>query len=230
LLYQWIGRPLCNITFSSHSNNRMSLSHCRTPCVKIPTFSTGMHALPKSSPIRVDPKPKHHRHLQNVFLDDRGFPDQSNDYNHVLCVDGGPILWKLRHPQPDLDAPVNPFYYSPFIAKKHEDLMRKDMDLSHLDPTLQEKIYTIIPENWSMFDGKGVFVPVRNYECVIKTGSARPIAVKENPLRQAGNGDHAKMHCRTCQGWTHMADHRWELTIQGIARAETPPGACEEHR
>jgi hypothetical protein len=75
--------------------------------------------------------------------------------------------------------PSSLFYYSPIFAKKHEDLMRKDMDLLHLDPTLQEKIYTIIHENWSVFDRKGVFVPVRNYECVINTGSARPIAVKK---------------------------------------------------
>ncbi len=113
--------------------------------MEVPTFSTSTHALPESSPIRVDPKPKHCRRLQNVFLDDRGFPDQSDDYNHVLHgMDGGPILRKLWHPQPDLDAPLDPFYYLPFIAKKHEALMRKDMDLSHLDPTLQEKIYTII--------------------------------------------------------------------------------------
>ncbi len=30
-----------------------------------------------------------------------------------------------------------------------------------------------------MFDGKGVFVPVKNYECVIDTGTTRPIAVKK---------------------------------------------------
>jgi hypothetical protein len=180
LLYQWFGRPLYDITFSSHSNDRVSLLRRRTPCVEVPTFSMGRHALPKSSLIRVDPKPKRRRRLQNVFLDDRGFPDQSDNYNHVLHgMDRGPILWELWHPQPDLDAPINPFYYSPFIAKKHEDLMRKDMDLSHLDPTLQEKIYTIICENWSVFDGKGVFVPVRNYECVIDTRSARPIPVKK---------------------------------------------------
>ncbi len=30
-----------------------------------------------------------------------------------------------------------------------------------------------------MFDGKGVFVPVKNHECVIDTGTAQPIAVKK---------------------------------------------------
>ena len=30
-----------------------------------------------------------------------------------------------------------------------------------------------------MFDDRGTFIPVRNYQCVIDTGSARPIAVKK---------------------------------------------------
>ena len=35
-------------------------------------------------------KPKRHRKLQNVFLDDRGFPDQSDKYDHLLhSIDGG---------------------------------------------------------------------------------------------------------------------------------------------
>ncbi len=56
--------------------------------------------------------------------------------------------------------------------------MRKDINLSHLNPTLQNKLYQIIRDYWSVVDEKGVFVPVKNYECVIDTGSARPIAVK----------------------------------------------------
>ena len=94
-------------------------------------------------------------------------------------VDGGPILRKLRHPAPALDAEIDPAFHSPFVPAKHEDQMRKDLDLSHLDPNLQEKIYAIIKKYWSVFDEKGVFVPVKNYECVIDTGTARPISVKK---------------------------------------------------
>ncbi len=142
----------------------MSLLRRRTPCVDVFIFSMGAQASQESSPIRVDPKPKCRKCLQNVFLDDRGFPDQSNDYDHVLHgVDGGPIFRKLRHPQPDLKAAVDPLYYLTFVVKKHKTLMRKDMDLSHLNPALQEKIYTIIHGHWSVFDKKGVFVPMKNY-------------------------------------------------------------------
>jgi hypothetical protein len=104
----------------------------------------------------------------------------SDDYDHVLHdVDGGPILRKLRHPKPDLSAPIDPLYYSPFVAEKHEKIIKRDMDLLHLKPNLQERIYGIIRRHWSVFDKKGVFVPVKHYECVINTGNSRPIAVKK---------------------------------------------------
>ncbi len=132
------------------------------------------------SPIRVDPEPKRCKRLQNVFLDDRGFPDQSDEYNNVLHhVKGRPVLRKLKHPQPDLDAPPDPAYQSIFIPEKHKAQLHKDVDLSHLEPNLQEEVYNIIQEFWSVFDGKGVFVPFKNYECVIDTGTSQPIAVKK---------------------------------------------------
>jgi hypothetical protein len=82
--------------------------------------------------------------MNNVFLNDRGFPDQSDKYNHVLHnVEGGPILRKLCHPMPNLDNDINPAFYAPFVPVKHEDQMSKDLDLSHLDSDLQEKIYGI---------------------------------------------------------------------------------------
>ncbi len=57
--------------------------------------------------------------------------------------------------------------------------MRQDIDLSHLDPNIQEQVYSLIRKFWSVFDSKGVFVPVKKYECIINTGNAHPIAVKK---------------------------------------------------
>ena len=140
--------------------------------MQVAGFGTVAPLLQGGTPIQVAHKPKRRKHLQNVFLDDRGFPDQSNECHTLLHgMDGGPILWKLKHPQPDLDAPIDLLFYAPFIAEKHEAKMRKDMDLSHLSPTTQEKLYQIIRDHWSVFDKKGVLVPVKNYECVIDTGS-----------------------------------------------------------
>jgi hypothetical protein len=91
--------------------------------------------------------------LLNVFLDDRRFLDQSVNYIIMLHgIDNGPILWKLWHPQPDLNAPIDWLYYLPFIHKKHNARMHQDMDLSHLFPALQETLYNIIREHWLVFD------------------------------------------------------------------------------
>ncbi len=93
-------------------------------------------------------------------------------------IDGGPVLWKLKHPAPPLDVTDSLFNF-PFDEALHGERMRKDLDLSHLAADLQEQIYALIIKYWSVFDDRGVFVPVRNYECVINTGDAHPITVKK---------------------------------------------------
>ena len=40
-------------------------------------------------------------------------------------------------------------------------------------------MYNVIRRCWSVFDEKGIFVPVKHYECVIDTGNSQPIAVKK---------------------------------------------------
>ncbi len=70
-------------------------------------------------------------------------------------------MHKLKHPALDLNAPVDPVFFSEFIPEKHEAQMRQDVDLSHSDPDLQERIYSMIWEFWSVFDSKGIFVPVK---------------------------------------------------------------------
>ncbi len=83
--------------------------------------------------------------MNNAFLDNRGFKDLSNEYDHVLRnIDEGPILQKLRHPVPALNTDIDPVFHAPFVPATHEDQMRNNLDLSHLDPVLQETIYAII--------------------------------------------------------------------------------------
>ncbi len=56
--------------------------------------------------------------------------------------------------------------------------MRRDLDLSHLEPHVRKQVYDLVKKYWSVFDKNGVFVPVKNYECVIDIGDSPPIAVK----------------------------------------------------
>ena len=100
-------------SFTMTSKN-LSLLSCRTPCSQEDSFSTSLQPAQENTPIRVAPKPKYHKRFLNLFLDDRGYPDQSNNYDTLLRgINGGPILPKLKHPQPNLGAPLDPLYYSP---------------------------------------------------------------------------------------------------------------------
>ncbi len=212
--------------FTSALLNHMCLLHYRMPCTQAVGLSTHTQPLQEQAPIQVALKPKRRKHLQNVFLDDRGFPDQSNDYNTLLHgVDGSPILRKLKHPQPDLEALIDSMYFLHFVAAKHEAQMRKGMNLSHLDPSLQIKIYQIIQDYWSVFDEKGVFVPVNNYECITDTGSARPIAVK-NILY----GELEIKYMRKCIEALAKVGHIWQITDGSwLFKALLAPRPHQEH-
>ena len=84
-------------------------------------------------------KPKTKKRVHNVFYDNRGFPDQSDEYDYLLhSVDGGPVLRKLRHPAPDLEGPVDPSFLSVFNPDVHESQLREELDLSHLSPDVRD--------------------------------------------------------------------------------------------
>jgi hypothetical protein len=114
-----------------------------------------------------------------VFVNDRGFPDKSEYYKNLQHnIDGGPILRKLKHPPPSLDE-VDPKFFSAYDEFQHGAQLKKDLDLSHLEPAVRNQIYALVKKYWSVFDNKGVFVPVKSYMCVIDTGDAKPIAIKK---------------------------------------------------
>ena len=112
-------------------------------------------------------------------MDDCGFPGQSDDYDMLLHnVDSGPILRKLKHPAPSLDDP-KPCFHFPFEEALHGNCLWEQLDLSHLDPSIQLAVTNLIKEFWSVFGKRGVWVLVKNNECVIDTGNAHSIAVKK---------------------------------------------------
>ncbi len=91
---------------------------------------------------------------------------------------GGTVLRKRKHPTPPLDK-INPLFYAPYIRSVHGTKLRKELDLSHLEAPLRDQVYRLLQKYWSVFDDKGQFVPVKDYSCVINTGSAKPIAVQK---------------------------------------------------
>ena len=132
---------------------------------------------PSGEPIRVARKIRGKKR-PNVFLDDRGFPDQFHEFDVILHkVEGGPILRKRKHAAPPLDD-IDPRFLSQYDEKIHGEKLRKEIDLSHLNGTTRDLVYKLLQKCWSVFDDKGQFVPVKDYKCSIDTDSARPICVK----------------------------------------------------
>jgi hypothetical protein len=116
---------------------------------------------------------------QNVFYDDRGYPNQSHEFEVLLHnINGGTILRKRKHPAPPLDD-IDPRFFAVYNETAHGANLRKLLDLLHLNKSVQNHVYQLIQKYWSVFDDKGQFVPVKDYKCVIDTGTARPICVKK---------------------------------------------------
>ncbi len=114
-----------------------------------------------------------------MFVDDRGFPDEFEYYKNLLHnIDGGPILHKLKHPPLSLDE-VDPKFFSTYDKFKHGAQLKMDLTLSQLEPAIHNQIYALVKKYWSVFDDKGVFVPVKKYECVNDTRDAKPIAIEK---------------------------------------------------
>ncbi len=112
-------------------------------------------------PIRVARKIRG-KNWPNVFLDDRGFPDQSHKFDIILHnVEGGPILRKRKHATPPLDN-IDPCFLSQYGERIHGEILQKEIDLSYLDGTTHDLVYKLLQKYWSVFDDKGQFVPVSN--------------------------------------------------------------------
>ena len=73
---------------------------------------------------------------------------------------------------------MGPAFQCTFIEKEHGPTLDKELDLLHLSVGVRAQIRQLFIKYWDVFADKGLFVPVKDYECIIDTGSARPISVK----------------------------------------------------
>jgi hypothetical protein len=144
------------------------LSH-RKPCLKPSSYSIS----PAESPpqpatpppgdiIRMAPKGKGGcRQIKNVFADDQGYPDQTDDHDNLLhTIDGGPVLRKLWHPPPPINK-VDPSLDFPFDEALYGAFLCQQLDLPHLEDDLQARIYALVQKYWSVFDKRRVWVLVK---------------------------------------------------------------------
>ena len=59
---------------------------------------------------------------------------------------------------PDLNGPIDPSFNYPFILDKHEEILKKNVDVSRLHLDQQMQVYGLIHELWPVFEDRGVFV------------------------------------------------------------------------
>jgi hypothetical protein len=83
-----------------------------------------------------------------------------------------------KSPTPPIDVD-NPTFNHIFSKELHCELLRSQLDLSHLLPEDTNTLLAVIKEYWCVFNKCGTFTPICNYQCVIDTGTAKPIAVKK---------------------------------------------------
>ncbi|KAL3786998.1 hypothetical protein HJC23_005509 [Cyclotella cryptica] len=65
-----------------------------------------------------------------------------------------------------------------FDPHKHSSKLKSELNLDHLEPVVQSKLVGLVKKYWPVFADECRFFPLRDYECVIDTGNARPICVK----------------------------------------------------
>jgi hypothetical protein len=127
-----------------------------------PSFSV---EVPHNKPICVARK-MHGKRMSNIFLDDRGFPYQSHEFDII------------QHSSPPLDD-VDPRFEPHYDKARHGEGLRSELDFSHLVPPICNHGNSLLQKYWSVFDDKGLFIPVKDYKCFIDMGSTRTICVKK---------------------------------------------------
>jgi hypothetical protein len=114
-----------------------------------------------SIPIQVAQKLECCKRSNNIFYNNRGFPDKTDKYgNRLHNINGGVILQHRKSPVPQLNVIDLTFDYE-FNEALHGAQLARDLDNSPLDPTHAMQLTALIKQYWSVFDEHGTFIPVR---------------------------------------------------------------------
>ncbi len=167
---------ICHYLVINHDNSIRGCSMVSLPDSNLPPIFTT--EAPSAEPIWVAQKICGKKR-SNMFLKNRGFPDQSHEFNVLLHnIQGGLILRKRKHKAPPIDE-INPQFHLYYNKKNHGKKLRTEGDLSHLDSVVPNLVYNLLQKYSSVFEDKGHFVLVKDYTCLIDTGTACAICVKK---------------------------------------------------
>ena len=140
---------------------------------------------PPAPPIRVAAKQRSNRgaaaaarnrkRYVHPLFSDRGFPHPQDDFESMLPdVKHGKLIRKRKHKPPSLQD-IDPGFGEEYCEAKHGKILRDELNVAHLTDRQKVVFTNVIKKYWRVFSKKGVTTPVKDYECEIDTGNARPI-------------------------------------------------------
>jgi hypothetical protein len=94
-------------------------------------------------------------------------------------VKNGRLIRKRLHDSPKLQS-IDPDFGEEYNEAKHGDILRAELNIAHLTPFQRSILTAVIKKYWRVFSKEGVTTPIKDYECEIDTGTARPIRCR-NP-------------------------------------------------
>ena len=153
--------------------------------------STSLGDKPPAQPIRVAARPRSKRkgpgtkQRRNKYVsplfDDQGFPHPQDEWESMLPeVKAGRLIIKHRHDPPGLRDVLRPQLRGGYDEAKHGKVLCDELEIEHLTKFQREILTAVIKKYWRVFSKQGVTTPVKDYECEIDTGDAKPIRCK-NP-------------------------------------------------
>ena len=94
-------------------------------------------------------------------------------------VKAGRILRKCNYNSNNLQE-IDPDFGEVYDENKHGGILRSELTIAHLTTVQQYILNAFVKKYWRVFIKKRVTTPVKDYECEIDTGNARPIRCR-NP-------------------------------------------------
>ena len=116
-----------------------------------------------------------HKYISPLF-DSRGHPDPHGNWEAMLPeVKAGHLIHKQKHADPPLTETDHNLGVE-YNEKMHGAMLCDELDVSHLTSSQQITLTALIKQYWRVFSKEGITTPVKDYECEIDTGDAKPIA------------------------------------------------------
>ena len=81
------------------------------------------------------------------------------------------MLRKCQHVLLPLGV-IDPDFHSIHDEKSHREKLNKELNLSHFPKHVQTLVRNLVINSWLFFADKGLFVPVKDYEYIIDTGTS----------------------------------------------------------